>query len=170
MADPRINPAKARSANLSPLMKAKAKAKSGKVVNFCPFGCADAELDTHGYCGHLIGTTNEPRSNQYEPMVYDEARGHRITKVRTKIFRGREVPVLEKMQSGDKLVRITTSYRVYRNVELPRPDAEDVLDEDAPPESDPEMLALERELAAEEAALEAAERERGVPEKNVTVE
>jgi len=41
------------------------------MVNHCPFGCADEQLDKHGWCRHLIGWTEdgktfEPRRNPWQ--------------------------------------------------------------------------------------------------------
>ncbi len=38
----------------------------GQVVNYCPFGCQDAELDERGYCRHLVGFTNNGK--EYEQL------------------------------------------------------------------------------------------------------
>lgn len=58
-----------RFGHLTPLMAAKAASK-GDVVNFCPYGCEDHQLDENGYCGHLIGFVNAGQK-YYEPRVND---------------------------------------------------------------------------------------------------
>lgn len=42
--------------------------KGGDTLNWCPFGCADGDLDEHGYCGHLIGFYGGSGS-MYEPRA-----------------------------------------------------------------------------------------------------
>lgn len=125
----------------SELMKAKGRAKG--VVNVCPYGCDLVHLDEHGYCRHLVGFTTDRKS--YEPLVremrLDPATGKQY-------FTGRRVirqvmkqvdevvdhddetgkPIITKVGvpqrpavlPGDRLIRVTISYRVYRDV---NPDA-----------------------------------------------
>lgn len=109
----------------SELMKAKEKAMSGK-VNACPFGCDFKHLDEHGYCKHLIGFSNDRRT--FEPMVRDQQNRRRLVRPKMKTVQevaeydddGKPVmadvrePMLDKILPGDVLVRISTSYRVYR--------------------------------------------------------
>lgn len=39
------------------------KANPGNPVkNLCPFGCADTQLNEHGYCHHLIGWTQDRKT------------------------------------------------------------------------------------------------------------
>ncbi len=102
--DPRRYGPQERKANLSELMQAKGKASAGEAVNACPFGCQDEELDELGYCQHLVGFTNDGK--MMEPMVPDE-RGRR------RCLGSAPEPV----KKSDKLVRITVSSRVYRDVE-----------------------------------------------------
>ena len=83
-------------------MEAKASAFYGEKVNFCPFGCRDEDLDDHGYCDHLVGFTTDGK--MLEPMS--------VGPYGYKVVDGKHPePVL----STDKLERITTSYRVYRD-------------------------------------------------------
>ncbi len=122
MADPREIDVKdrAKGEHLSSLMRLKAKAKVGEKVNVCPFGCDVRHLDDHGYCRHLVGTTDDA-SKGYEPMVRDKD-GRRATKVEMvpdEDMAGEDGlpvlrPKLEPVLPDDKLVRVTTSYRVYR--------------------------------------------------------
>lgn len=37
-----------------------------KPDNHCPFGCMEGDLDSHGYCDHLIGFTNDGMT--FEPL------------------------------------------------------------------------------------------------------
>jgi hypothetical protein len=127
MAHPEVVPVEARSANYSPLMKAKMKAKNGLKVNFCPHGCEDHQLDHNGYCRHLVGFTTDKKT--YEPMV--RKNGVRVVQVplvetgeidedgtKTKVPNPPPVP------KGAKLVQITHSYRVYvENPETPKKSA-----------------------------------------------
>jgi hypothetical protein len=113
-------------------MKALSRASQGETVNFCPFGCGIEELDSNGYCHHLIGFTLPGDETQYEPMVEimqaveikdddgnvirEENRptGRRAVQVRQD-EKGK--PVYEKVRASDKKVRITVCSRVYRNVD-----------------------------------------------------
>lgn len=103
MADPRIVPVEARSANLSPLMLAQSRVIDGEKVNGCPFGCELHHLDDLGHCVHLVGYADGDLST-FEPLLPKNEFGHRVVRGST------PQPVLR----TDKLVRITTSYRVYR--------------------------------------------------------
>ena len=108
MADPRTSPVQSRKSALSPLMRAKSDAvrTGGDVVNFCPFECSDDALDEHGYCAHLIGFYHPP-GEMYEPRVRVKDKGQAEDKI---IVQGSKKL---HMQSKFKLVRITSSYRVY---------------------------------------------------------
>ena len=112
----------------SELVKAQSRAVRGK-VNACPFGCGFSKLDENGYCRHLIGFSNDQKT--FEPMVYDPHTGRRVVKVARRetgqnpvAWNDDGVPVMEavfelvpeKIQPDDVLVRITSSYRVYRDV------------------------------------------------------
>ena len=93
-----------RRANLSPLMQAKGRAHQGEKVNACPFGCEVSDLDELGYCRHLVGFTNDGKT--MEPMR-EGMDGRR------KVF-GKES---ESVLKADKLIKITVSSRVYRDVD-----------------------------------------------------
>jgi hypothetical protein len=69
----------------------------------CPFGCRmdDEGVDQNGYCRHLVGFTNDGKT--MEPLVK-----HRFHQ-----SHGAPQPV----RKDDVLVRVTVSYRVYRNVD-----------------------------------------------------
>lgn len=109
---------------LSPLMLAKKNAKNGQKVNACPFGCTVAKLDEMGYCHHCIGITLPGSQKEFEPMI--RRRGRRVVQVqREKILTGETgadgdpeyewgPPHYERVLPTDVLVRITSSYRVYR--------------------------------------------------------
>lgn len=132
MADPRLaspfemteHGPRPRAANLSPLMRAKGKAHQGEKVNFCPFGCDDSGLDENGYCRHLVGFTNDGKG--YEPLV--RRKGRRVVCVKREMIesgRGEDgekeyewgPPQPEAIRKSDKLVPITVSARVYRDVD-----------------------------------------------------
>jgi len=121
----------------SELLKAQARAGAGEKVNFCPFGCEDEQLDEHGYCRHLIGFTNDKKN--FEPMVRVK-RGRKVVRVRKEgtgefvrdmeeddegnpVMVEEEImkPVLEPVLSTDKLVQISISYRVYRDIPKVQP-------------------------------------------------
>ncbi len=111
MADPRQVGPQQRKANLSPLMEAKGLASQGEKVNFCPFGCELEDLDDQGYCKHVAGFTND--GVEMEPLV--TVNGRRLVQVPLVTNEaGKQVPRYEKVRKTDKLVRITTSSRVYR--------------------------------------------------------
>lgn len=114
MADPRVVGEVRRTVHqhLSPLMQAKANNPTGEVINMCPFGCEVEDMDDNGYCDHLVGFTNDGK--EYEPMIVDENNTRKVMVKMVKDGRGKEVPLLEKVAPSDKLVKITTSYRVYR--------------------------------------------------------
>lgn len=104
---------KPKTSNASPLMQAQRRATAGRVVNACPFGCDDGDLDEHGYCRHLVGFTPPGRRDVYEHMPPPEEGAG----VLRRAVDGNDV---RKVQPSDKLVRITTSCRVYRDVDLER--------------------------------------------------
>ncbi len=138
MSDPRVQSLLDRKQDMSPLMKAQALAK-GEKVNFCPFGCSLEVLDEHGYCRHLIGFTNEFTTSAqnkvsvlpgagYEPMV--RRLGKRIVQIPGRKVMSKTVDPedkepewewvpdpLPKISPDDILERITTSCRVYRDVD-----------------------------------------------------
>lgn len=111
----------------SDLLKAQSRAVRGK-VNACPFGCDFKDLDDHGYCRHLIGFSNDGK--RFEPMIRDPGTGRRIVRCRQRptdevaewddegVPRMMKVmePMLDNVRKNDVLVRISISYRVYRDV------------------------------------------------------
>lgn len=101
--DPRKFGPQQRQARHSKLMRAKARAsRNNQVVNACPFGCQDSHLDHNGYCFHLVGFSDDAKT--MEPMVLED--GNRKVKGKQR----------QKIKTGDKLVKITTNFRVYRDV------------------------------------------------------
>ncbi len=124
MADPRTAAVQDRKSPLSPLMRALTGNHKGEKINFCPFGCEDGDLDDNGYCRHLIGFTNDGKL--YEPMV--RRKGQRVVQVEREMSEAgldeegnmqytQGPPRLLPVVKGDKLERITTSSRVYRDVD-----------------------------------------------------
>jgi hypothetical protein len=102
MADPRKTGPQQRTANYSPLMKQLMASRiTGDVANACPFGCEDHELDEKGACAHLIGFYD--KGNTYEPRIKQKKDGRVIVSGKAR----------KPMQKGFKLVRITTTARVY---------------------------------------------------------
>lgn len=99
--DPRAVGPKAKSANHSNLMSALMRRSLGEPVNFCPFGCASADLTEGGYCRHLVGFSNDGKI--MEVLKRDRMGQYFVDGTENK-------PVL----SSDILERITTSFRVYR--------------------------------------------------------
>ncbi len=106
--DPRTIGPQQRRANLSDLMLAKGRQAQGERLNFCPFGCAIADLDDNGYCRHLVGFTEDRK--EMEPMVMGEG-----FLAGRKQVRG---DLKEPVRGSDQFVRITTCYRVYRKDEV----------------------------------------------------
>jgi hypothetical protein len=109
--------------HLSPLMRAKAKAKDGAKVCACPFGCGVKESDDHGYCRHLVGFTKDQKF--YEPIVRVRG-GRRQTVVKMKADPNETigedgepvmVPDLPRCKPGDKFMLVTCDWRVYRDVD-----------------------------------------------------
>lgn len=133
MADPRNVQPVNRQTGDSELMKALRNKAKGGIVNFCPFGCEDHKLDENGACAHLVGFTNDGRN--YEPRVKITAKGMtpRI------ITSGRKKLPLER---GMKLVRITSSARVYS----PKPNPALVVTRYEIDEAMQEMADREREF------------------------
>jgi hypothetical protein len=142
----------------SELIKAQAVAM-GRKVNACPFHdadgakkCQERHLDEHGYCRHLVGFSNDGKT--YEPMVRN-AMGKRI--VRPKMIEVEEIdsydddgkpvmakilkPTLSKVRPGDVLVRISTSFRVYRDPTAAK--AEKHMDFTEPTEEEKDKAILE---------------------------
>lgn len=116
---------------LSQLMTVKARLKVGEALNACPFGCETEDLDEGGKCRHLIGYTNDTPEmfkrgqGTYEPLVQDGDQRRvamRRERRESRDAAGKKVmidgpPIPEKGRPSDVLVRITISYRVYRNVD-----------------------------------------------------
>lgn len=123
-----------KKANHSPLMKRKARLLSGHVANVCPFGCENQHLDDNGYCFHLVGFTNDKKT--LEPLV--TIKGRRVNDSRKK----------ELVRKTDKLMRITTSYRVYRDVKPSKEEAERLALIEAPEKTQAEVTDLELEELA----------------------
>lgn len=119
--DPRLEAVDPKKTKLTPLMWAKSRASSGRLVNACPFDSNNAHLDANGYCRHLVGFSNDGKF--YEPLVMG-ARGHRV--VQCNMIEDEElsepggepylIPELLAVQEGDLLIPISVSSRVYRNV------------------------------------------------------
>ncbi len=87
-------------------------------VEACPFGCGQPEMNELGYCKHLVGfcnhtnlpdgTVRDPQGAVIELLEENDARGGH----------GRIVgPRREPLKVGDYVLRITQSYRVYRDVD-----------------------------------------------------
>lgn len=115
--------------NRTELIKAQTGRDRNK-VNACPFDKDFRHLDENGYCRHLIGTSENKKT--YEPMHRNPKDGRRQTKLRTeeveemvffddgtgkpkyeKVLR----PIQEVLPKGAVLVPISTSYRVYFDID-----------------------------------------------------
>lgn len=112
----------------SDLLKAQSRA-SGRKVNACPYGCTFAKLDESCYCRHLIGFTNDKKT--YEP--HKRIGGRRVVVVPMVATEeiaewsedGDGPPVIERVmvprlplvKPDDVLIQISTSWRVYRDVD-----------------------------------------------------
>lgn len=91
----------------SPLIQAIAKAR-GRTPNACPFGCKAADLDTHGYCNHLIGWTIPGDERHFNPRKKRESNNvHSHEYV--------DGSDLRDTLPTDVLEKGTVSCRVYRN-------------------------------------------------------
>ncbi len=112
MSDPRQVGPQMRKTNHSELMKALNLRSAGEVVNFCPYDCTDGQLDENGHCGHLIGFYNGGQT--YEPRIRRK-KGNRPHEDGRIIVDGSK---RKKMEKGFKLVRITTTARVYSSVPI----------------------------------------------------
>ncbi len=113
MADPRTTDMKnihGRVARFSQFYRAAQKAKKlGLVVNACPFGCESDDLDDLGYCRHLVGFTSDRQT--LERLEAEPAEGKD-----KRMVQGHQC---EAVRRTDKLVRITSNYRVYRETVEP---------------------------------------------------
>lgn len=98
-------------ANYSDLMAMKLSGLENDVVNVCSCGCPDEDLDENGYCDHLIGFTTDKKFVEPMRKVYGQTPdGEQTESWRYVVDGSRQLP----MPPGCKLVRITSSYRVYR--------------------------------------------------------
>ena len=118
---------------LSALMMARLHTREGEVVNACPFGCENDDLDEQGLCGHLVGYTNNSPAEckkgegLMEPLVWNgDRRQVSVKREKRKMpgTNGKEQtvfgpPQLERVKPTDVLVQITVSSRVYRNDDKP---------------------------------------------------
>ncbi len=95
----------------SDLIKAKAVA-GGLVVNACPFGCEEHELDAEGYCKHLVGFTLPGSTNMFEPIKSRVDRNGKTTEY--KFIDGKDP---QTVQAGDVVEPVTVSARVYRKTQ-----------------------------------------------------
>lgn len=111
MADPRTTGPQMRSANYSPLMRALSRKSLGEIVNFCPFGCSNDNLDELGFCGHLVGFYNGGQT--YEPRIPQKTKAGRVMRIITD--GSKRCP----MKQGYRLVKITTTARVYSPTAIP---------------------------------------------------
>lgn len=93
----------------------KAKAFSGgAVVNTCPYGCEDHQLDDRGFCKHLVGHSHpcgeEERPTVFSPLKYDRTLSGEI-KYDVLVNDGNDI---QEVLLSDELVRISVSHMVYR--------------------------------------------------------
>lgn len=94
----------------SKLMRSKAAA-AGLIVNACPFGCEDHQLDEQTYCKHMVGTTDPDDDRIFFPMKWRDD----VQTPGVKRFRFIDGSDPQMVQKTDVLVRITTCSRVYRD-------------------------------------------------------
>lgn len=128
--DPRVagmaNPLNRRDGR-SKFFKLQSSLMPGNVVNACPFGCGDDQLDEKGFCYHMVGFCNSDRDGkplrEYEPLC--RMRMQSPNQPGKIVDRGNTLMVLggkehrQPLQKGDVLVRITNSFRVYRKSMTP---------------------------------------------------
>lgn len=104
--DPRVMSHRKVKDMRSDLMKAKGESDQGAPPNFCPFDADPDHLNDQGYCEHLVGFSNDQET--MEPVKYRPS-GHPY------LCGEKPVPI----PKGAKLVRVTTSYRVYHQEKEP---------------------------------------------------
>lgn len=105
------------SANYSEYYKSILGARDGGVVNYCPFGCPDDELDEHGRCYHRVGVS--PDGKFIEPEIR-KPNGQTWVQVPRKKVNGKMRPDLPRVDKRKHtLVRVTTSYIVYEDRDCP---------------------------------------------------
>jgi hypothetical protein len=100
----------------------------GQVDNHCPFGCSMGDLDEYGYCGHLVGFTNDGKVIETVQTRKDKEGnpGNKYVsgKVKLLVEKGDTLVNPEFVQildSGVKhLAKRWASSRVYRGKNLPR--------------------------------------------------
>jgi len=121
----------------SPLMEA-LRSANGEPVNECPFGCEDEDLDEQGFCYHLIGVSPDGKKLERNIVGLD-GRVRTICPVKKINGRNRFVPETidrEKLKRKKIILkRITTSFRVYEDIERPdnwEPAVSDELDDELP--------------------------------------
>lgn len=94
----------------SALLIAKERAR-GAVVNACPFACEEGDLDARTFCPHLVGFTVPGDSTRFFARVWRQDADGNDSEF--EYVEGESQPV----QKGDRLVKISVAYRVYRDVE-----------------------------------------------------
>lgn len=105
------------SANYSDYYSDVIAARDGSIVNPCPFGCTDEELDEHGRCYHRIGVSADGKT--FEREGHNKA-GRLEMKIERRKIKGKLVPVLEKVDKRKHyLIRVTTSFLVYEDRPVP---------------------------------------------------
>lgn len=110
MADPRsfsIEDRLKAKERLSPLMRALRDNRTGEKVNVCPFDENIEHLDDNGYCEHLVGFTIPGNPKKMEPYLPPHPETGR------RFVDGADI---QDVKPTDKLIEITQSCRVYRNV------------------------------------------------------
>ena len=97
----------------SDYLKAKAHVGGG-VINTCPYGCADHELDDRGFCKHMVGHTH-PCGEDERPTIFSLLKHDRTLdgtiKYDVLVNDGND---LQKVLPTDHLVQISVSCLVYR--------------------------------------------------------
>lgn len=83
---------------------------AGQIIPACPFKCREKQMDAQGYCKHLVGFTI-PDS---EPLMYEPFKERVDAKGKETGYRFTDGSDPRPVKKKDELVRITTSYRVYR--------------------------------------------------------
>ena len=105
----------------SDYLKALAKTKGGHTLNVCKtdgFGCEDHELDQNGHCRHLIGATIPGDDKHFEPVKTRLPADGKPLPKGVVGFRYSDGSDVQDVLPGDKLVKISVSSRVYRNVDV----------------------------------------------------
>lgn len=103
----------------SPLKRVLDKMDQSDLQNViaCPYGCKAGDQDRMGYCRHLIGFVNSETLKDGEVKNPPEGAVVELVAKEPDEHNRRPIVGRGKLQKGDHLLRITSSLRVYRQVD-----------------------------------------------------